>query len=92
MIDCFNRPQDHKEDFELLQEEYEYASSLSEEAFLAEYKEEDDQEEYLEFVLGEIQEAQKRIEEDEQYDEERYEEDEIVKTFGSYENCFSQFI
>lgn len=82
MIDWLNRPQDHKEDLELLQAEYEYASSMSEDDFYNEYEEEGDMNEYLEFVKNEIKDVCKRIEEEEW--EEEWEDDDYFFTHGAF--------
>jgi hypothetical protein len=84
MIDWMNRPHDHREDLEMLVEEYEYASSLSEDDFYNEYKEEEDMNEYLEFVNNEIKDVRNRIEEEELQDE--YEDNNYFFTHGAFAN------
>lgn len=80
MIDWLNRPHNSREDLELLEEEYEYASSFSEDDFYNEYEEEGDMNEYLEFVKNEIKNVRKRIEEEEM----EYEDDDYFFTNGAF--------
>lgn len=82
MIDWLNRPEDKREDLALLEEEYEYASALSEDDFYNEYEEEGDMNEYLEFVKNEIEDVRKRIEEEEM----EYEDDDYFFTHGAFAN------
>ena len=80
MINWLNRPHDNREDLELLEGEYEYASSMSEDDFYNEYEEEIDMNEYLEFVKNEIKDIRKRIEGEEM----EYEDDDYFFTNGAF--------